>query len=103
MDKSILTCTLSGIILSPFVIVAVLTYHISVPIQVQAKDSKPVLPTGLPIGPKASKPQTMKSTSKATKKQDAGKKNNEGRTTGDSRDKNDKTKPQVTHELSMVC
>ena len=73
------------------------------PIQLQAKDSKPVLPTGIPTGLKASKPQTVKTSGKSTKKQDGVKKNIGSSTTGGTGDKNDKTKPQVTHELSMVC
>lgn len=72
-----------------------------VPIQAQAKDIKPVLSTGIPTGSKALKPQATKSSGKNTKKQDAGKKNTRDGGTGNAEDKNENTKPQVTHELSM--
>ena len=72
------------------------------PIQVQAKDSRSVLAAAIPTGSKANKPQTVKMTAKG-KKQSAGKKNNGIPGAELTGDKNDKTKPQVTHELSMVC
>lgn len=73
------------------------------PIEVQAKNSKSVQPTGIPAGSKALKPQLAKTAEKGTKKQDAAKKNSGDNTTGNNGDKNEKSKPQVTHELSMVC
>ena len=73
----------------------------SVPIQMQAKDSRSVLSTAVPTGSKAPKPQTVKTAGKG-KKQGSVKKNDGDSTTGTTEDKGDKTKPQVTHELSMV-
>ena len=67
--------------------------------QAQAKDVKPVLPTGFPTAVKAPKAQTTKTGTKNSKKQDAKKKDEESR---NAEDKNDKNKPQLTHELSMV-
>ncbi|XP_074633099.1 transcription initiation factor TFIID subunit 6-like [Acropora palmata] len=69
-----------------------------VPMQAQAKDVKPVLPTGFPTSVKAPKAQTTKTSTKNSKKQDAKKKEEES---GSAEDKNDKNKPQLTHELSM--
>ena len=68
--------------------------------QAQAKDSKPVLPTGIPTGTKAPKAQTAKTGVKNKKKQELMKKKDEE--TSNTNDKTDKTKAQVTHELSMV-
>lgn len=70
-----------------------------VPMQAQAKDSKPVLPTGIPTGTKAPKAQTAKTGVKNKKKQELMKKKDEE--TSNTNDKTDKTKAQVTHELSM--
>lgn len=69
-----------------------------VPIQAQAKDSRSVLAAAVPTGTKTTKPQTVKVAGKGTKQS---KKNSASPNIEDSGDKNDKTKPQVTHELSM--
>ena len=74
----------------------------AVPIQVQAKDSRSVQATVIPTGPKAPKPQLSKTADKG-KKQVAVKKKNVDTAADAPEDKNQKTKPQVTHELSMVC
>lgn len=71
-----------------------------VPIQVQAKDSRSVQATVIPTGPKAPKPQLSKTADKG-KKQVAVKKKNVDTAADAAEDKNQKTKPQVTHELSM--
>lgn len=60
---------------------------------------KPVLPTGFPTAVKAPKAQTTKTGTKNPKKQDSKKKEEEN---GNGEEKNDKNKPQLTHELSMV-
>ncbi len=72
------------------------------PIQVQAKDSRSVLAAAVPTGPKTAKLPTVKVTNKTGKKQGPVKKNNGSADTESTGDKNEKTKPQVTHELSMV-
>lgn len=73
-----------------------------VPVQVQAKDNRAVLAAVLPKVTKTIKPQAPKVAGKGAK-QSVGKKNNQNlNKEGESGDKNDKTKPQVTHELSMV-
>lgn len=92
----------AGIIFIIYDHYSIIYFFYSVPIQAQAKDIKPVLSTGIPTGSKALKPQPTKSSGKNTKKQDAGKKNTQDGGTGNAEDKNENTKPQVTHELSMV-
>lgn len=73
-----------------------------VPVQVQAKDNRAVLAAALPKVTKTIKPQAPKVAGKGAK-QSVGKKNNQNlNKEEESGDKNDKTKPQVTHELSMV-
>ena len=73
-----------------------------VPVQVQAKDNRAVLAAALPKVTKTIKPQAPKMAGKGAK-QSVGKKNNQNlNKEEESGDKNDKTKPQVTHELSMV-
>lgn len=72
------------------------------PVQVQAKDNRAVLAAALPKVTKTIKPQAPKVAGKGAK-QSVGKKNNQNlNKEEESGDKNDKTKPQVTHELSMV-
>lgn len=72
-----------------------------VPVQVQAKDNRAVLAAALPKVTKTIKPQAPKVAGKGAK-QSVGKKNNQNlNKEEESGDKNDKTKPQVTHELSM--
>ncbi|KAL9965693.1 hypothetical protein ACROYT_G029531 [Oculina patagonica] len=71
-----------------------------VPIQVQAKDSRSVLAAAVPTGPKAAKLPPVKVAAKS-KKQGPVKKNDRSLDTESTGDKNEKTKPQVTHELSM--
>lgn len=73
-----------------------------VPIQVQAKDSRSVLAAAVPTGSKAAKLPTVKMAAKTGKKQGPVKKNDGIPDTESTGDKNEKTKPQVTHELSMV-
>ena len=72
-----------------------------VPIQVQAKESRAGLATAVPTGPKAAKLPIAKIASKG-KKQSATKKTDVNSGAENTGEKNEKTKPQVTHELSMV-
>ena len=67
-----------------------------------AKDSRPVQATAVPAGTKATKLQPAKTADKG-KKQAAVKKAGINTTAESAEDKNKQTKPQVTHELSVVC
>ena len=67
-----------------------------------AKDSRPVQATAVPAGTKATKLQPAKTADKG-KKQAAVKKAGVNTTAESAEDKNKQTKPQVTHELSVVC
>ena len=67
-----------------------------------AKDSRPVQVTAVPAGTKASKLQPAKTADKG-KKQAAVKKADINTTAESVEDKKKQTKPQVTHELSVVC
>ena len=60
-----------------------------------------MLAAAVPTGSKAAKLPTVKMTAKS-KKQGPAKKDDGTIGTENTGDKNDKTKPQVTHELSMV-
>ena len=66
-----------------------------------AKDSRPVQVTAVPAGTKASKLQPAKTADKG-KKQAAVKKTDINTTAESVEDKKKQTKPQVTHELSVV-
>ena len=72
-----------------------------VPIQVQAKESRAGLATAVPAGSKATKLPIAKIAVKG-KKQSAVKKTEVNSGAENTGDKSEKTKPQVTHELSMV-
>lgn len=72
-----------------------------VPIQVQAKESRAGLATAVPVGSKAAKLPIAKIAVKG-KKQSAVKKTEVNSGAENTGDKSEKTKPQVTHELSMV-
>ena len=76
---------------------------ISVPFthHTDAKDSRPVQATAVPAGTKATKLQPAKTADKG-KKQAAVKKAGINTTAESAEDKNKQTKPQVTHELSVV-
>ena len=67
-----------------------------------AKDSRPVQATAVPAGTKATKLQPAKTADKG-KKQAAVKKAGINTTAESAEYKNKQTKPQVTHELSVVC
>ena len=67
-----------------------------------AKDSRPVQATAVPAGTKATKLQPAKTADKG-KRQAAVKKAGINTTAESAEDKNKQTKPQVTHELSVVC
>ena len=66
-----------------------------------AKDSRPVQATAVPAGTKATKLQPAKTADKG-KKQAAVKKADINTAAESAEDKNKQTKPQVTHELSVV-
>lgn len=71
------------------------------PVQAQAKDSRSVLAGAVPTGTKTVAKLPAAKIATKGKKQDTKKKNvaiPDTESTGD----NEKTKPQVTHELSMV-
>lgn len=71
------------------------------PIQAQAKDSRSVLAGAVPTVTKAAAKLPAAKVATKGKKQDT-KKKNDGILDTESTGDNEKTKPQVTHELSMV-
>ena len=84
-----------------FIVIFFLCVCNEVPIQVQAKESRAGLATAVPTGPKAAKLPIAKIAGKG-KKQSAVKKTDVNSGVENTGDKSEKTKPQVTHELSMV-
>lgn len=73
-----------------------------VPIQVQAKESRAGLATAVPAGSKATKLPIAKVAVKGKKQSSVKKQTDVNSGAENTGDKSDKTKPQVTHELSMV-
>jgi len=84
-----------------FIVIYFLCVFNEVPIQVQAKESRAGLATVVPTGSKAAKLPVVKIAGKG-KKQSAMKKTEVNSGAENTGDKSEKTKPQVTHELSMV-
>lgn len=84
-----------------FIVICFLCVFNEVPIQVQAKESRAGLATVVPTGSKAAKLPVVKIVGKG-KKQSAMKKTEVNSGADNTGDKSEKTKPQVTHELSMV-